>query len=96
MNPTDFHNGSKIQPKVEEVESNSQIRHLPADLDRNSVWPVQQIFIDRRFEPEFLERNRSVFRLSILFLEKKPSHVGPFMCYPTAQKPNYVKSKTLI
>ncbi|KAF3529474.1 hypothetical protein DY000_02038051 [Brassica cretica] len=45
MNPTDFHNGSKIQPRVEEVESNSQIRRLPTDLDRNSAWPVQQIFI---------------------------------------------------
>ncbi|KAF2564100.1 hypothetical protein F2Q70_00014662 [Brassica cretica] len=45
MNPTDFHNGSKIQPRVEEVKSNSQIRRLPTDLDRNSAWPVHQIFI---------------------------------------------------
>ena len=77
MNPTDFHNGSKIQPKVEEVESNSQIRRLPTDLYRNSVWPVQQIFIGRRFEPELLKRSRSVFRSSTLFLEKKSSHVEP-------------------
>ena len=75
MNPTDFHNGSKIQPRVEEVESNSQILCLTTDLDRNSAWPVQQIFISRRFEPELLKRSRFVFRSSTLFLEKKPSHV---------------------
>ena len=77
MNPTDFHNSSKIQPRVEEVESNSQIRRLPTDLDRNSAWSVQQIFIGRMFEPELLKRSRYVFRSSTLFLEKKSSHVGP-------------------
>ena len=77
MNPTDFHNSSKIQPRVEEVESNSQIRRLPTDIDRNSAWPVHQVFFGRRFEPELLKRSRSVFRSSTLFLEKKPYYVGP-------------------